>query len=94
MEFLHTDFQGGRDHVVLTTLDREANVMLLDDGSFEAYRTGRGFRYYGGWVSHSPVRLQPPHHGHWHVVIDLGGGAGVVRASIRVVEINRQLNPF
>lgn len=85
MNFLHTEFTGGSDHVVLVTLDGQANVMLLDDGDFSAYRAGRSFHYYGGWQTRSPVRLSPPRHAHWHVVVDRGGHGGSVRAGVRVV---------
>jgi len=88
MNFLHTEFQGGSDHVVIVTLDHQANVMLLDDTGFSAYRSARRFHYYGGWSSESLVRLRPPRHGRWHVVVDLGGGAGTVRASVQVVKMN------
>ena len=85
MNFLHSEFQGGRDDIVLVTLDKQANVMLLDDSSFAAYRQGRAFNYYGGWMTRSPVRLVPPHQGHWNVVVDLGGNSGTIRASVRIV---------
>jgi hypothetical protein len=85
MDFLHTDFHGGRDTVVLVTLDGRANVMLLDDLNFSAYQGGRAFNYFGGWATTSPVRLVPPHTDHWHVVVDLGGASGTVRASVRIV---------
>lgn len=85
MNLLHADFWIGIDDVVLVTLDRQANAMLLDDSNFDAYRQGRSFRYYGGWVTKSPVRLSPPHHSHWHVVVDMGPCGGTVRAGIRVV---------
>ena len=88
MDFLHNEFHGGRDDVVLVTLDTQANVMLLDDGNFSAYRNGRSFHYFGGWATNSPVRLTPPHSGHWHVVVDLGGNSGTIRASIRVVRLS------
>ena len=86
MNLLHTDFWGGANEVVLVTLDGQANVMLLDDGNFSAYRQGRSYRYRGGWATRSPVRLSPSHHGHWHVVVDLGGRAGSIRAGIRIIE--------
>ncbi len=86
MDFLHTDFWGGANSVVLVRLDGQANVMLLDDSNFSAYQHGRSFHYYGGWATRSPVRLSPPHHAHWHVVVDLGGYAGSIRAGIRIVE--------
>ena len=94
MEFLHTEFRGGPERMVLVTLDRQANVMLLDDVSFDAYRTGRGFRYYGGWASRSPVRLRTPRNGDWHVVVDLGGGSGTIRASVRILGPGAQATLF
>lgn len=85
MNFIHTDFDGGPNDVVLVTLNHQANVMLLDDTAFSLYRSGGRFTYYGGWATNSPVQLRPPSSGHWHVVVDLGGRGGQVRAGIRVV---------
>ncbi len=86
MNFLHTDFTGGPQDVAIVTLTSQANVMLLDDCNFSAYRRGSSFHYHGGWATGSPVRLSPPRHGHWHVVVDLGGQAGSVRASIHIAK--------
>ncbi len=87
MNFLHTDFHGGPNDVVLVTLDHQANVMLLDDVAFASYQSGRQFSYYGGWATNSPVQIRPPSIGHWHVVVDLAGRRGQLRAGIRVVRI-------
>jgi hypothetical protein len=84
VNFLHTDFEGGPENFVVVTLDHQANVMLLDDSAFSAYRSGRRFSYYGGWATGSPVQLRPTAHGRWHVVVDLGGRSGQVRAGIRI----------
>ena len=85
MDFLHSEFTGGPGDVALVTLEGQANVMLLDDLAFAAYRNGGSFSYFGGWATRSPVRLLPPRYAHWHVVVDLGGRAGSVRAGIRIV---------
>lgn len=90
MDFLHADFRGKPNDVAIVTLDNQANVMLLDDINFSAYKQGRSFKYYGGWVCRSPVRLSPPHHGYWHLVVDLGGNVGRVRAGIRFVHAVEQ----
>lgn len=83
MNFLHSDFSRlGPDDVIQVTLDKQANVMLLDDSNFSSYRRGGRYSYLGGLAKQSPVRLSPPHHGRWHVVVDTGGHAGTVRASI------------
>ncbi len=83
-DYLHQDLgELGPDDVVEVILDNPANVQLLDPANFEAYRERRPYRYAdGGYVTKSPVRLYPPRKGRWHVVIDLGGGPGRVRASV------------
>jgi uncharacterized protein DUF1883 len=85
MNFLHTEFTGGSECIALITLDAQANVMLLGDTNFHAYQQGGSFQYCGGWATRSPVRLVPPHHDRWHVVVDLGGRAGRIQAGIRVI---------
>ncbi|MBI1928648.1 DUF1883 domain-containing protein [Candidatus Poribacteria bacterium] len=75
MNFLHYELQLSSDDVVEVTLDKQANVRLLDDINFHD----------GGLAKVSPVHLRPPHAGRWHVVIDLGGFAGTVRASVRTI---------
>ncbi|MBX3452832.1 MAG: DUF1883 domain-containing protein [Planctomycetaceae bacterium] len=85
MKFLHWDMNAGPDNVIEVELDRQANVILMDDVSFSNYRNGRTYRYFGGLAKRSPVTLVPPHYGHWHVVVNLGGYAGSVQASCSVV---------
>lgn len=84
MNYLHYDLQLGDRDMVVVTLDKRANVQLLDDGNFSNYQRGQSFRYYGGLAKESPVRLRPPHAGHWHLTVDLGGYAGTVRASVNI----------
>ena len=86
MNYLHYEFDLDSDDVVEVTLDRQANVRLLDDTDYSAYRRGSEHRYYGGLAKESPVRIPAPHAGHWHLVIDLGGYAGTVQASARVLQ--------
>jgi len=90
MDFIHSDFMGGPEHVAMVTLDGQANVMLMDHQCFEAYRTGGPFEYRGGWATRSPVKLAPPHYGRWHVVVDLGGKLGSVRVGLRVLKTSAQ----
>lgn len=85
MNFLHYEVDIGSNNAVRVTLDKQANVRLLDNSNFQKYRAGQSHRYYGGLAKASPVDLKPPHSGHWHVVIDLGGYAGTVRASVQVL---------
>lgn len=62
-----------------------ANVRLMDSSNFSNYKNGRRHQYIGGLAKQSPVRLQIPNSGHWHVAIDMQGLRGSTRASVRVV---------
>ena len=88
MNYLHYEFDLGANDLVEVTLDRPANVRLLDNANFALYQRGAKHRYYGGLakVKESPIRLPAPHAGHWHLVVDLGGFAGTVQASARVLQ--------
>ena len=83
MNYLHYEFDAGPEDVLQVTLDKQANVRLLDNSNFQQYRTGQPHHYYGGLANESPVELRPPSQGHWHVVVDLGGYPGTVRASVQ-----------
>ncbi len=86
MDYLHRDLGViGPETTVEVTLDHPANVQLLDPNNFLAYENRRAYRYQGGHVTVSPFRIRPPHQGRWHLVIDLGGGPGAVRASVRTL---------
>ena len=86
MNYLHYDLHLQSGESVEVTLDKQANVRLLDDSNYSMYRRGEQHRYYGGLATRSPVRLTPPRAGHWHLVVDLGGYAGTVKASVRTIK--------
>ena len=85
MNYLHWDGWAGPADTIVVTLDRAANIQIMDDSNFAGYRGGGSFRYYGGHQRSSPVVLRPPHYGHWNLTVDLGGCTGVVHAGIRVI---------
>lgn len=84
MNYLHQRVSLADGEVVEVGLNGPANVQLLDPDNFAAYQAGRPFRYYGGHITESTYRVTAPHPGEWHVVVDLGGGPGAVRAVVRV----------
>jgi len=85
MKYLHHAIYVNAGDVVEVVLDRAANVQLLDPANYENYEKGRAYRYCGGCATTSPVHLSVPESGRWHVVIDLGGGAGYVMATVQVL---------
>jgi hypothetical protein len=85
MNFLHYNLNLQAGEIVEVVLDKQANVRLLDEANFSNYQRGARHTYHGGFAKQSPVRLAPPTPGHWHLVIDLGGYAGSVNASVRTL---------
>ncbi len=81
MNFLVYEFEAGPKDIIQVRLDKAANVRMLDISNFERYRDGQRHTYLGGRANKSTVNLKPPRHGHWYVVVDLGGYPGSVRAS-------------
>ena len=86
MRFIHNDlgYRRGGD-LVEVTLTSGANVRLMDSSNFNSYRNGRQHRFIGGLARQSPVRLQIPSNGNWHVAIDMQGLRGSTRAGVRVI---------
>ena len=71
--------------VEVTLQGNSANVRLMDQSNFTNYKAGRRHRYHGGLAKQSPVRLQVPHSGTWHVTVDMQGLRGTVRSGARVI---------
>jgi len=94
MRFIHHNLGNlrGGETVMVTLKGNAANVRLLDSSNFNNYKAGRRHRFHGGHAKKSPVRLQVPRSGHWHVVVDLGGHGGQVRSSVQVLP--GQLKPI
>lgn len=86
MEYLHKEFDLAEgDAVEVRLAGNAANVLLLDSSNFEKYRQGKPCTSFGGYALTSPFRIQAPRPGHWHLVVDLAGGAGRVQASGQVI---------
>lgn len=86
MKFIHNDLGNRqRGEIVEVTLTSGANVRLMNSSNFSSYKNGRKHQYIGGLAKRSPLRLQIPNSGHWHVAIDMQGLRGSTRASVRVL---------
>lgn len=86
MNFLHTEEHLDTGDGFKVSLDSQANVLLLDDANFYRYKAGHSYDYRGGLATKSPIVLRAPHRGCWHLVVDLGGYAGSVRAGVSVLK--------
>lgn len=86
MQFIHNDLgQRQRGEIVEIALTSGANVRLMDNSNFSNYKSGGRHQYIGGLAKRSPLRLQIPSSGHWHLAVDMQGLQGSTRASVRVL---------
>lgn len=87
MQFVHHDlgFRNSGEIVEVNLSGNAANVRLMDSSNFSSYRNGRQHRYVGGLARQSPVRLQIPRSGTWHVAVDMQGLRGSVRSSAKIL---------
>lgn len=84
VKYIHYEFDTGENDIIEISLNKQANVRLLDASNYNAYKNGRAHSGVGGLAKKSPVRFSPGR-GHWHVVVDLGGYSGSVNASARLI---------
>ncbi|MGC6232603.1 DUF1883 domain-containing protein [Hafnia paralvei] len=87
MQFLHKRMHLNTGDIVIVECSHQANILLTTDSNFNSYKNQRSFQHHGGggFFERLPARLVAPHSGYWNVTIDLGGGSGNVRHSIRVI---------
>lgn len=87
MNFTHYDLgRKERGEIIEITLSGSAaNVRLMDSSNFQSFRNGRNHRYTGGLAKSSPIRLQVPSSGHYHVTVDMQGLRGTARSSVRTL---------
>ena len=75
----------GGTAVEVTLNTGPAKVRLMDEANFNHYRVRLRHRYQEGLAKKSPVRLQVPGSGTWHITVDMQGLRGTVRSSMRVI---------
>ncbi|MFM2590988.1 DUF1883 domain-containing protein [Vibrio sp. TBV020] len=86
MQFIHTDLGSrSKGELVEVSLTNGANVRLMDNSNFNAYKNGRKHRYFGGLAKRSPLLLTIPSSGRWHLAIDMQGLRGSTKSSVRVL---------
>ena len=85
MEFLNYEVELNAGDIVEISLDKRANVILLDQFNFLRYQQREHFTYHGGHASRTPFHISAPQTGFWHVVVDLGSYARYVHAEVKII---------
>ena len=85
MSFIHFTVKAGPDNIIQVSLSREANVRLMDSVNYQKYRLKKKYSFIGGMAMTPVFDLRPKNKGEWHVIVDLEGLEGEVRASVEVL---------
>ena len=84
MKYSYKEGNFKKGDILSISIDRKVNIYLMDSVNFARYKNNERCDYYGGAVNNSPYNISVPRTGHWYIVIDLGGGAGMLNYSIKV----------
>lgn len=58
---------------VEVNLKHAADVFLVDSTNFQNYKNGRGFKYFGGHYTKTPVVITVSGSGRWYLIVRGGG---------------------
>lgn len=54
-------------------LEHAADVFLVDSTNFQKYKSGQGFKYYGGHYTTTPVNISVSGTGRWYLIVNGSG---------------------
>jgi len=86
MEYLHYTVKTQKNSIIEVTLDKQANVKLMDNSNYQRYRMKKTYDFIGGLVKVSPMIIKSPYPGQWHIIVDLEGMSGAVKAQVKIRE--------
>lgn len=86
MKYLVVNYYFSSRDKVNVILSNQANVKLMDFINYSNYKCGKAYTYYGGLQLIRSLDWTPPYPGWWYVIIDLGGYAGSVAASAKLIK--------
>ena len=85
LEFIHFRVKAGPESIIQVNISQPAYVRLMDELNFQKYKMKKNYKYTGGYASTPKVDLRPHVRSEWHVVVDLEGMSGHVRASVDIL---------
>jgi len=86
MKYTYKDGNFRKGDILIIAVDRSVNIYLVDSINFQHYKNGNSFECYTSKSASSPYSITVPRSGHWYIVLDLGGGSGILNYSIKVLK--------
>ena len=87
MSFMHYEVKARPGEIIQVNISRDANVRLLDQLNYAKYKLGKSYSATAGPETEGPIRFAPPYRATWHVIVDMEGRMGTVRASVEVLKL-------
>lgn len=87
MRFLHYTVRSGPDTIIQVNIDHRANIRLMDELNFHKYKLKKNYSFAGGLYDPPRAELRPSRQGEWHIVVDLEGLDGDVRAFVDLLRM-------
>ena len=84
MKYSYEEGNFKKGDILSIAIDRKVNIYLMDNLNFARYKNSNSCEYFGSTANSSPYNITVPRTGHWYIVIDLGGGTGILNYSIKV----------
>jgi hypothetical protein len=73
-----------KGEILQITLDKQADVLLMDEDNYNKFAVGKKYRSYGGRATRSPVQMAPPEPGRWRLVV-IPAGSGEIRVTVETI---------
>jgi len=71
-------------NIIEVTLDKAANVRVMDSDNYESFRNRRSYTAIIYYITSSPFKIKLPRSAHWYVVVDPEDQPGSVVSSVKV----------
>lgn len=86
MEYSYSKMHLKKGDIVEVSLEKQANVILLDHINYVKFKNQRNYDYYGGFAKKTPCRMKVPNTGTWYLVVNENGNSGIINFSINTIQ--------
>jgi len=84
MEYIHYQIRAFPHNNIVVTLDKQANIKLLNSIMYERYKTGRNVKTSLEFIDSSGASFKVPYKGEWHIIVEHGNYQGEITARVDV----------
>ncbi len=85
MNYLHYEVRAKKYNRIKVSLSGTASVRLMDPLNYHRYKLGRSVKAKDE-IQNSRAEFEVPYDGTWHVIVDLGGKRGDVKAIVDIIK--------